>query len=268
MTGAAALSLDALLAPGGIRVLFHPIYDLSRGQGATVWAFEALVRGPEHTPLESAEALFGFVRERQAEPAIDRACVRAAFADAVMLPDPPAVTVNVHVATLGRDPEFVIFLAETARRSGFSPDQVVVEMVEQVPLWQEPTFQRSLDELRQRGFRIAIDDLGVGYANLGQILLTRPQVLKIDGSIVRGCHAEYYRWAMVEGTHLLATRLGAWSLAEGVEHQADLAAVRACGIRLVQGFVFGRPLPARELAALDLPRHAQLVLTDLPVEAA
>jgi EAL domain-containing protein (putative c-di-GMP-specific phosphodiesterase class I) len=67
---------------------------------------------------------------------------------------------------------------------------------------------------------------------------------------------------------MLATRLGAWSLAEGIEDQADLAAVMACGIRMVQGFVFCRPMPASELATVDLLARARLVLSDLAVEAA
>lgn len=260
--------LETLLEPGGLRTVFHPIYEVSADRSTTLWAVEALVRGPEHTNLESAGALFEFVRWRRAEPAMDRACIRSALVEAAAIPGHPAVAVNLHASTLGHDNEFVPFLTDTVERNGFTPDRVIIELVQQVPNWPEPTFRGNLDQLRSRGFRVALDNLGVGHANLRLILETRPQVLKIDGSIVRGCHADYYRWALVEWTHILATRLGAWSLAAGIEDQADLAAVSACGIRLVQGFVFCRPMPALELATVDLIARARLVLSDIPMEAA
>lgn len=260
--------LQTLLAGGGIRSVFHPIYEIGPDRGGTLWAIEALARGPAGTRLEHAGALFEFVRQMGAEAAVDRACVESALTEARHLPGLMPVTLNVHASTLGRDQEFLEFLGEATDRNGFTPDRIIVDIVEQVPTWHPPTFRRNIEQLRDRGFRLALDDLGVGHANLQLILEVHPHVLKVDGTIIRGCHSDYYRWALVEWTHMLATRLGAWSLAEGIEDQADLAAVTACGIRLVQGHVFCRPMAASELALTDHGARTRLVLSELPVEAA
>ncbi|HEX9894274.1 MAG TPA: EAL domain-containing protein [Gemmatimonadales bacterium] len=260
--------LDSVLAPGGLRTLFHPIYEVSGAEGTKLWAVEALIRGPRNTNLESAVTLFEFVRRKRAEPVVDRACIRTALGEARHIPNAPSIGLNVHASTLGRDPDFLSFLLQTALENEIAQERLIVEIVEQVPYYHERTFRRNLDQLRNRGIRVALDDVGVGHSNLRMILETRPQVLKIDGTIVRGCHADYYRWALLEWTQTLAARLGAWPLAEGIEDQADLAAVTACGIRLVQGFVFCKPMPAAELAAVDLVARARLVLAELPLEAA
>jgi len=267
MTETDAQVLESILAEGAIRTLFHPVYQIAPDRQSTVWAVEALARGPAGSALEEAAALFQFVRKQRAEPVVDRACIRSALAEAAEIPGQPTVALNVHAASLGRDPEFVTFLVEAADRYSFAPERIIVEVVEQEPDWPRPTFRRNIDHLRRRGFRLAVDDLGVGHANLELVLEVRPHVLKIDAVLVRGCHSDYYRWALVEWTHMLATRLGAWSLAEGVEDQADLAAVTACGIRLVQGHVFCRAMPARELTFDELIARAHLALSDLPVEA-
>ncbi len=261
-------ALERLLAPGTLRILFHPIYEITVGRGTDVWAVEALVRGPEGSDLEQAGHLLDFARRHRAEPAIDRACVETALTEVATLPAAPSIALNVHASTLGHDIEFVPFLVDAATRHGVSPERVIVEVVQQVPTWHEATYRRNMELLRSRGFRLALDDIGVGHANLRFLLDTRPHLFKIDGTIVRGCHADYYRWALVEWAHMLATRLGSWSLAEGIEDQADLAAVMACGISLVQGFVFCQPMPANELAHVDLIGRARLVLSDLAVEAA
>ncbi len=268
MTTGESRLLDLLLAPGGLRALFHPIYEVDQDGATSLWAAEALIRGPKDTNLEPAGTLFEYVRRKRAEPVVDRACIRTALAEAEKIPNLPAVALNVHASTMGRDPEFLPFLLETSEAHGFGPDRLIIEIVEQVPYWHEPTFRRNLDQLRNRGIRVALDDVGVGHSNLRMILETRPQVLKIDGTIVRGCHSDYYRWALVEWTHTLASRLGAYPLAEGIEEQADLAAVTACGIRLVQGYAFCKPMPAADLAATDLIAKARLVLAELPLEAA
>jgi EAL domain-containing protein (putative c-di-GMP-specific phosphodiesterase class I) len=260
--------LESLVAEGGIRSVFHPIYEITADKRTRLWAVEALARGPAGTGLEQAAALFEFVRRMRAEPTIDRACIESALSEAKTLPGLPAVTVNVHASTLGRDPEFILFLSELVEGNGFTPDRIIIEVVEQVPSWDQSTFRRNIDQLRSRGFRLALDDLGVRHSNLQLMLEVRPHVLKIEGAIVRGCHADYYRWALVEWAHMLATRLGAWSLAEGIEDQADLAAATACGIRLVQGHVFCRAMSAAELALTDHLARSRLVLSELPVEAA
>ena len=260
--------LESMLASGGIRTVFQPIYEISADKRTSLWAVEALARGPAGTGLEQAGALFEFVRRMRAEPTVDRACFASALAEAKALPDLPPVTLNVHASTLGRDPEFVLFLSELAEQSGFTPERIIIEVVEQAPSWHQPTFRRNIDQLRNRGFRLALDDLGVGHSNLQLVLEVRPHVLKIDGAIVRGCHSDYYRWALVEWAHMLATRLGAWSLAEGIEDQADLAAATACGIRLVQGHVFCHAMSASELALTNHLARSRLVLSELPVEAA
>jgi EAL domain-containing protein (putative c-di-GMP-specific phosphodiesterase class I) len=233
--------LDAVLAPGGLRVVLQPIVEVDGG-GCHLHGFECLMRGPRGTNLESADVLFDYVRRKREESLVDRACVEAALREGGRLPGRARLTLNVHASTLGRDHEFPAFLAQTAAANGVALSRLTVEIVEHAPPWDGRSFLSALFVLREAGVSIALDDVGLGQSNYRMILDCRPDYFKIDRYFTHGCHADPYRLAVLESVHHLAGRFGGRSVAEGIEEQADLAAVVGLGIDLVQGFVFSPPL--------------------------
>jgi EAL domain-containing protein (putative c-di-GMP-specific phosphodiesterase class I) len=241
-------AVSRILGSGGLSVRFQPIVERRDG-GWELRGVESLVRGPVGTNLEPAEILFDYVRRKRAEARVDRACVAAVFAEARHLPSGLAVSVNVHAATITRDPDFVGHLLESAAGAGIGCGDVTIEIVEHAPRWAGPELASALAAVRDAGIRVALDDVGLGQSNLRMVVDCRPDWLKVDGYFVRGAHSDGYRRAVLASVVTLARSIGASVVAEGVEEEADLETALALGVTLFQGFLFSRAIPARELTA-------------------
>jgi EAL domain-containing protein (putative c-di-GMP-specific phosphodiesterase class I) len=151
----------------------------------------------------------------------------AAVASAMrVLPDLPAnafLAVNVSAETLLRDELRDVVTAEHGPR-------MVLELTEHQPIEDYAPLLRALEPLRERGARIAVDDTGAGYASLRHILALRPDIIKLDISLVRDLNHDPARRALAAS---LVT----------FENADELAALTALGIRWGQGYYLGRPAP-------------------------
>lgn len=241
--------LERILEPGALRVLFQPVLE-AEADRLRIHYLESLVRGPEGTSVEAPEILFDYASRKNAAAAVDRACVSAILANARVLPPGSTLGINVHASTLAHDPEFLSFLGDTASLNLIDPSRVVIEIVEHAPPWDMAAFRTSLEGLRDIGVRIALDDVGLGHSNFLMILECRPEYFKIDRYFVADSPRDFHRRVVLASIAELAARFGAQTIAEGVETQAELDAVRSLGIRLVQGWLFG---PARPAAHLWVP---------------
>lgn len=238
--------LDAILAPGGLRMSLQPIFAVS-GSAQRVAAVECLARGPAGTNLERANVLFEYVRRKKEETAVDRACVLAGLAVASSIPESIDIDINVHASTLGRDPGLVSFLRGAAERQGIAPSRVVIEIVEHFPYWDSAAFFESLRALRSAGIRIALDDVGSGNSNYSMMIDVEPDFLKIDRYLIRGCDTHRYRRSVLESIHHLATETGARLVAEGVETVEELETLQEIGIDLIQGYLLSPNRTSEEL---------------------
>lgn len=252
--------LRKILEEGGISVLFQPIYAMSGQNGSStvsVFALEALARGPKGSNAETANVLFEYVRRKGKEVEVDRACVAAVLkaAATIVLPASaqPAISINVHAATLEQDDHFVRFLLDRCAEHGIGVERVILEIVEQQQYWDDVRFFRAISTLRAAGIRIALDDIGLGYSNYRTLIEVRPDFYKIDRYFVTGSKAKDNARAAIESIVLLASRLGGRAVAEGIESADDLESVRDLGIDLVQGFHLAVPQPA---SALIHKQHA------------
>jgi len=241
-------AIDALLEPGALSVEFQPIVE-TRAEGRRLLALEALVRGPGGTNVEAAPILFEYMRRKREEVAIDRACVTAILAAAQRLDPGVALSLNVHAATLSRDPEFLTFLADAADSRAVRLDRLTLEIAHHAPLWEGESFRSTLEALRHTGVQIALDDIGLGQANYQMILDCKPDLFKVDGYFVQGCAGDFHRQAILESIQGLARKFGARVVAEAVETEADRAALERLGIELFQGFLFARPQSAETLGS-------------------
>ena len=240
--------LDLILEPGRLSVVFQPIFEVG-STGPQLFALECLIRGPRGTNAERPNVLFEYVRRKRAEIAVDRACVATALAEAGLIPGAPRLSLNVHAATLGRDPGFLAFLLDQARQARVDRHRLVVEIVEHAPPLDVPSFRRALTDLRECGVAVALDDVGLGQSNYKMILDVRPEIYKLDRYLVAGAWSDPYRQVILDSLARMVRRLEARAVAEGVEDHHELVAVEAAGIDLVQGFLFARPLPRAELLA-------------------
>ncbi|MDX1630495.1 MAG: EAL domain-containing protein [Thermoanaerobaculia bacterium] len=234
--------LDRLLAPDGLRTWFQPIFDFSDGQ-ARIRGAECLTRGLRGSNLESADVLFSYAREKRAEVVVDRTVVSRAVSAIEDLDEDLDYHLNVHASTLGLDPSFPEHLVAEGRKRGIAPSRITVEIVEATAHLDQATFSASVDSLREHGFTIALDDVGLGRSNYLMIYLTRPDVLKVDRFFVDQIGRDPLRHAVFVSIQRLGEELGARVIAEGVEREEDLEVLQDLGVQEFQGYLWSRPKP-------------------------
>lgn len=270
MTFGAGRLWKQIVEPAGLTTSFQPIFEMGWG-GRSVFALEALTRGPRGTNVERSDVLFEYVRRKRREAEIDRLAISAALREARGLPGMPGLSLNVHASTLEQDRLLPVWLAEQAQEYGIPCHRLIIEIVEHAPPWSGPSFLMSLDRLRGLGVRIALDDVGLGQSNFRMILDCQPDLLKIDRHFVAGAHADPHRRAVLESIADLACRLGGRAVAEGIEDERDLDVALSAGLDLVQGYLLCAPYPSKCLRKLDFMQNQNIpgpvpVLDDRPFE--
>ena len=216
-----------------VHMLFQPIVDYGN---RTLFGHEALVRttpGPTSDPVllfDAAERL-GRVRELGRR-------IRGIVADVLTnSPGESLVFVNLHPLELGDD-DLLRASAPLAKHA----HRVVLEVTERRSLERISSLKQRLDRLRQLGFRIAVDDLGSGYAGLSSLSHLCPDVTKLDMSLVRGIDRAPRNERIVSALISLCDgELGIPVVCEGVETAAERDTLQRIGGRLLQGYLFGRP---------------------------
>ena len=119
--------------------------------------------------------------------------------------------------------------------------RIVLEITERASLADVPELSSRLARLRALGFRIAVDDLGAGFAGLASFARLRPEVVKIDMSLVRGVEIDPVRQKLVDSITHASHDLGILVVAEGIESPAERDVLAALEVDLLQGYLFGRP---------------------------
>lgn len=239
--------LRAALAAGQIDVYIQPKVDLETGRLAGA---EALARWlkPDGTVV-TPEAFLGVAERAGLMDDLTNVVLRQALGACGAWQAQglrTSIAINISASCLERLdlPERV---AAEARRHGVSPDQVILEVTETGVM---KDIARSLDvvtRLRLRGFRLAVDDFGVGYSSLERLRHFPFTELKLDRAFVDGAARNPELRSIAESSIQLARSLRLHTCAEGVETRADLEVMRALGCDLVQGYFLGRPMPKAQL---------------------
>lgn len=166
----------------------------------------------------------------------------------------PSVTVNASGREL-LDPDYHRRVARALADSGLAPHRLVLELVESDYDIHSLHLAHNLAQLRAAGVRTAMDDFGVGYSSLDRLRRSGVDVLKIDKSFVDDVLDESSQAPLVSAILAMGRALGMTVVAEGVEHAAQAAWLRAHGCDKGQGWYFGRPSPVLERPALAGTTH-------------
>jgi EAL domain-containing protein (putative c-di-GMP-specific phosphodiesterase class I)/CheY-like chemotaxis protein len=231
-------ALDARFeaALGALWMAMQPIV---RTSDRKVVAYELLVRTAERT-FPNPFTLLGAAERLGRLVELGRA-IRARVAGMMATTLPAGdVFVNLHPKDLGDDS----LIDPEAPLSRWA-SRVVLEITERASLDDVPDVPARVGSLRRLGYRIAIDDLGAGYAGLTSFAALAPEMVKLDMSLIRGIERDPVRQKLVASMYALCRELGTTVVAEGVETEAELEAVQKTGCPLVQGFLFGRPSGTR-----------------------
>lgn len=225
--------VQAVVADADVAVVLQPIVDVTAGE---LCGLEALARfhdqrTPEDWFLDAHEAGVGADLELVAM----RAQLEL-LADASAVPGGKYLSVNASPALIV-DPGFHALL----RTPGLALDRLMLEITEHAAVRTYDEIRAVLLPYREQGLRLAVDDTGAGYASFNHVLRLRPDLIKLDRSLLADIDVDPARRAFVTAIVLMALELDAEVAAEGVERRAELEVLRTLGVDAVQGYLLARP---------------------------
>lgn len=219
-------------ALGGIYMVFQPIAD---PRAKRVVAFEALMRSTEPSLPNPLAILDAAEQLNQVENVGRR--VREQVASLIpTLPANADVFVNIHTRELLDER---LYGAECPLAA--HAQRVVLEVTERERVETVVDAKDRAAKLRSLGFRLAVDDLGAGYAGLTTFTVLEPEIVKIDRALVHGISLSVPSQRVVRSVVTLCREMSTKVVAEGIETAADLAAVMDLGCDFVQGYIVGKP---------------------------
>jgi len=249
--------LRVALEKGQLRLAYQPCVDATT---EAVTGFEALIRWdhPERGPVSPVEFIplaeeIGLIDE------IGEWVLRTACAEAAKWPQQITVAVNLSPVQF-KSPALPTIVRMVLSDTQLPAKRLELEITEGVFLSNDDHVHDMIASLKAIGLKLALDDFGTGYSSLSYLQRVPFDKIKIDRSFVTGAtDPESRNAALIRAMVALASDLNMQTTAEGVETQDELALVRSLGCSLVQGYIFGKPMPpeeARELASKGaIDRH-------------
>lgn len=219
----------------GFHLAFQPIVH---ADGFGLFGCEALLRSAEPSlphpgavlhaaeRLERVQELGRAIRDRASQLLCDEACEQG------------QLFLNLHPRDLSDD-----HLADARAPLTAMASRVILEITERATLAGVGDLRRRVERLRELGFRIAVDDLGAGYAGLTSFVALQPDIVKIDMSLIHGVDRDPTRQKLVRSMTGVCRDMGILVVAEGIETEAERDTLVELGCDLLQGFLFGRPQP-------------------------
>jgi len=234
--------MRAALAEGGFELGYQPVVST---QSAQIVGYEALLRWhhPTRGPISPADFI-PVAEDCGLIEALGEWVLRTACDQAALWPRGVRVAVNVSPIQFA-NPAFPAIVTSALAHAGLAPDRLELEITEGVFLDESGSTDAMFRALKGIGVRLALDDFGTGYSSLGYLRTAPFDKIKIDQSFVRGAAQPGSRnAAIIRAIVTLANTLGMETTAEGVEIQDEIELVRALGCSHIQGYVYGRSVPA------------------------
>jgi EAL domain-containing protein (putative c-di-GMP-specific phosphodiesterase class I) len=216
---------------------FQPIVDLETMEP---FAYEALVRGLGGEP---AGEVLGRVTSGN-RYAFDQKCRVKAIETAVrvgILQTDARLSINFLPNAVYSPKACIQLTLKTAAATGFPTDRLIFEFTENEEMADPAHVADIVGSYKQMGFGTALDDFGAGHAGLNLLARFQPEFIKLDMELIRGIEASLARRVIVDGVARMCRKLGITLIAEGVETEGELFALRDLGIRYVQGYLLARP---------------------------
>ncbi len=225
-----------------VTTLFQPIV---RARDTSVFGYEILTRGPANSSFRNSDILFSFARETKLAWSLEAIALEGALKRLrqVELLDRKFL-LNLEAEVVGESElklhDMISFFAE-------HQGHFVFELTERAAIEDYAVFRRLLDQFRDKGIQVAIDDAGSGYASLEAIAALSPDYLKITKSLVSTVAIEPIKQDVIRMLVDLAGKINATTIAEGIETREEFETCRDLGIDLIQGYFFAHPREAPDL---------------------
>lgn len=243
-TQAALARVEQAIANTEFAILLQPIweYGCDRPLG-----FEALSRFRQE-PYRTPDVWFNEAAEIGWGVRLEIAVMAEALKCLSSLPDDVYLSLNASPATL-LSPELTALLAP------FPAGRLVLEITEHCMIDDYVSLNAAFAPLRAQGVRLAVDDAGAGFASFQHILRLQPDIIKMDIALTRAVDTDLPRQSLTSAMVLFAERTQALVIAEGVESEAEWAALQTFGVHRGQGFFLGRPGDLETARGLSLLRR-------------
>jgi diguanylate cyclase (GGDEF)-like protein len=239
-----------LIDEGRLTTVFQPIWNFD---GGILLGVEALTRPDRSYGLSGPAEAFDIAEQIGRVHQLDVLCVESALRCVPELGAGVLLFFNLSPLTLDLDAEADSWLAPAVERAGLRPQDVVVEVTERFG-GRTASVVKRLKQLRQQGFKIAVDDVGTGNSGLEMLRQIEAEFVKLDRSIVAAAATESGARAVLMAMAAFARQTGAFVIAEGVEDEETLEFLRGIDARNLssiataiiqggQGYGLGRPSP-------------------------
>lgn len=249
MSESPKFNLDTIIRQKSLHTYFQPIVSIKKKK---IIGFEALSRGidPDSGQIISPFFLFSAAEKFDKIVELDRACREKAMeAFAGLHHNNPDLLLFLNFDTSMVDMGIVGSgnLMRVVRELDINPANIVIEMVES-RVNDFPELCRFINNHRKFGFLIALDDFGAGHSNLERISIIKPEIIKIDRTLINNVHTEFYKQEILRSIIKLTDQLGVMVLSEGVETYHEVMKTLELDTDLLQGYYFAVPAPFEELS--------------------
>ncbi len=250
-------SLRRALENNELLLNYQPVVDAYEEH---IVSFEALLRwnSKEHG-LVSPAKFIPLAEDTRLIVPIGEWVLREACREAMVWPEHIKVAVNVSGEQL-LDPHFASTVVAALASTGLPAQRLEIEVTESVFVRDGSTARATLEQIMALGCGIALDDFGTGYSSLGYLRTLRFSTIKVDRSFVQGAATgNPESLAIIRAVVAMADALEMSTTAEGAETEAEVAMIRKLGCKKIQGYFFGRPMPALEARGLFKPIVKRIV---------
>ena len=215
---------------------FQPIVNVAE---RTVWAYEALARGPEGEP--AATVLNHSLHNNRY--AIDQRCREKAVAVASalgILQTSAALSINFYPNAVYEPRQCLARTFAAANAVGFPLNRLIFEITEVEEVRDHEHLRRIMTEYRTHGLRLAIDDFGAGHSGLNLLSVFQPDIIKVDRVLVDHIDQRSASRSIVRSIVRMCAEMDVTLVAEGIEREEEMQVLCEMGISLMQGFLFAR----------------------------
>lgn len=243
--GLSRAELKRIIAEERVFVEFQSILS---ARNHSIIGYEGLIRGRTRDGKTIPPLfLFDAARKHGLTLEFDRFCremVLSSFAKIHGFRKNSLLFLNLETSFLSSKVVGSGYLLDQVKRHKIPPSSIVIEIVESKTTDTEALI-RFVNTYRRCGLNIALDDVGAGHSNFDRISLLRPNIIKVDRSIINGMSTNYFKQEIFKSLTNLSTNIGCLTLAEGVETQDEILNCIEFGADLLQGYFFSRPRDIR-----------------------
>ncbi|MCX7843106.1 MAG: EAL domain-containing protein [Clostridia bacterium] len=227
-----------ILENNQITTSFQPIISLKDG---SVLGYEALSRGPSGSILESPANLFDVARVYGKLWELEYLCRIKALENSAKADSRSYFFLNVDPDIINDEKFKKGFTKEFLKKFGIDPGSIVFEITEKNSIADINSFKKTIDNYKDQGYKIAIDDTGSGYSGLKLITEIHPHFIKLDMSLIRGLDRDGLKYALIKTFYEFCLVTDIKLIAEGIETENELNALIDIGINYGQGYYIQKP---------------------------